>query len=272
MTRVFIDTYNEHSEGARELADYLGARRIRHERSRYRPRRSDTVINWGKSNVDNWFARNPAANYPTILNPRVAVRTASNKLTAFEAFQRFNVGRAEEDYLSFPMYTPLIEVARGWASGGSRIVSRSLLRGSGGRGMSVGETALEEIEGVSCKLWTKYHRKSREYRVHVFRGAVIDTQQKKRRDGVDADEQVRNHENGWVFAREGIEEQPEIAEVRRQALMAIQALGLDFGAVDVIFSVKKNKAWVLEVNTAPGLEGATITAYGEAFRNYIQEN
>jgi glutathione synthase/RimK-type ligase-like ATP-grasp enzyme len=48
--------------------------------------------------------------------------------------------------------------------------------------------------------------------------------------------------------------------------MAVAALGLDFGGVDVIWNERRQMAYVLEVNTACGLEGQTVNDYAEAFR------
>jgi D-alanine-D-alanine ligase-like ATP-grasp enzyme len=44
---------------------------------------------------------------------------------------------------------------------------------------------------------------------------------------------------------------------------------LDFGAVDVIWNEKEDKYYVLEVNTACGLEGTTLDKYVEQFRRYV---
>ena len=58
------------------------------------------------------------------------------------------------------------------------------------------------------------------------------------------------------------------AEAKTQAQNAVEALGLDFGAVDIILG--KNGIWyVLEVNTACGLEGTTLEKYCEQFRKFI---
>ena len=57
--------------------------------------------------------------------------------------------------------------------------------------------------------------------------------------------------------------------VKEQALKAIQALGLDFGAVDVGYNTRENKAYVYEVNSAPGLQGTTLTAYTNAFKELL---
>jgi D-alanine-D-alanine ligase-like ATP-grasp enzyme len=48
---------------------------------------------------------------------------------------------------------------------------------------------------------------------------------------------------------------------------AVAALGLDFGAVDIIED-KEGNFYVLEINTAPGLEGHTVTSYAKAFHGY----
>jgi len=277
--RIFIDSHNPHSQGARRLAEYLNARRIRQVGSRYRPRRSDVVINWGRSELGS-YARDPLRwdGIPTIINDQHAVAKASDKLFTFQTLHnsnesiRYDIGTGSP--ISFPEYTTDWVTAQRWQSEGSLIVSRSLLRASEGRGMEIGEFALETIEGVPVRLWVKYKRKSREYRVHVFKGEVIDIQQKKRvrsavTHGVDVDEQIRSHANGWIFAREGILDNPEIPVIKEQAILAVKALGLDFGAVDIIYSIKKNRCWVLEVNCAPGLEGTTVASYGEAIRRYI---
>ena len=48
---------------------------------------------------------------------------------------------------------------------------------------------------------------------------------------------------------------------------AAKALGLDFGAVDII--EKNGRYYVLEVNTAPRLEGYSIERYSNYFKWFI---
>jgi glutathione synthase/RimK-type ligase-like ATP-grasp enzyme len=47
------------------------------------------------------------------------------------------------------------------------------------------------------------------------------------------------------------------------------ASGLDFGAVDVIWNERQQRAYVLEINSAPGLEGTTIDDYVRYFGRQI---
>jgi hypothetical protein len=84
----------------------------------------------------------------------------------------------------------------------------------------------------------------------------------------EVNELIRSHHNGWIFARgnarlrhlDGVYKTP-IAE---EALIAIEAIGLDFGAVDVIYNNPTRQAFVLEVNSAPGMEAGSTTLF-----NYV---
>ena len=60
-------------------------------------------------------------------------------------------------------------------------------------------------------------------------------------------------------------------DVIHQATMAVGCLQLDFGAVDVIWNEAQKRAYVLEVNTAPGIEGTTLMRYASAFSSAIEK-
>lgn len=53
-----------------------------------------------------------------------------------------------------------------------------------------------------------------------------------------------------------------------EAIKGVKALGLQFGAVDCVLD-SAGKAWVIEVNTGPGLEGTAFKNYVEAFTETI---
>ena len=78
---------------------------------------------------------------------------------------------------------------------------------------------------------------------------------------------VRNLANGWVFCRDNVVEPDGL---RDAAVSACAALGLDFGAVDIIWNERENKCYVLEVNTAPGLQGTTLENYANAIAAWIK--
>jgi glutathione synthase/RimK-type ligase-like ATP-grasp enzyme len=197
---------------------------------------------------------------PNNIRGRVAFhfREGTDKLTQFRRFHEAGV--------TAPDFTTDIAAARQWCGEGHAVVCRTLLRGSEGRGIVVAE----EAGGlVQAPLYTKYVKKKREYRVHVFNGQVIDVQEKrKRRDFTDQrDTRIRNVANGYVFCRDGITE-PE--GMRQLALDACNAVGYSLGAVDIGYNERDNRAFVLEVNSTPGMEGTTLEKYSDAIINWFR--
>lgn len=120
---------------------------------------------------------------------------------------------------------------------------------------------------VKAPLYTKYVPKKDEYRVHVVAGKVIDVQRKALRNGWleehggDVNYKVRNLANGFVYVRQDVVAPKQVME---EPVKAMEILKLDFGAVDVVYNAKKESAYVLEINTAPGLEGTSVDNYAKA--------
>lgn len=235
--------YRAGSRSASALAQALGGRVLRLQGSTWRQRLGDTVINWGNSNPQFMATHNGDTGILT---------TASNKLRFFQSMP---------DGIT-PRY---------WTNGQDipddvfPIVCRTVLAGHSGEGIVI---ANNRQELVRASLYVQYKKKQSEYRIHLGRrGNAIVTiaEQKKvrRRDHDNPNWLVRNHTNGFIYQREGIMV-PEA--VRNAAEQSFVASRLDFGAVDVIFNAREGRAYVLEINTAPGLEGQTITDYANFFR------
>lgn len=190
------------------------------------------------------------------------VAIAANKRSTFQLLKEHNV--------SIPEYTAERETALGWIQAGNLVVCRTLLSSHSGRGIVLSDS-VDNL--VPAPLYSLYVKKKHEFRVHVINGRVVDVQQKRRRsDQVGTgsiNNQIRNHANGWIYARENIEE-PE--DLRSSAVAAVSALGLDFGAVDIVWNAHRNKCYVLEVNSAPGLDGSTVGIYANALLEMINEN
>lgn len=253
MKRIRIYPYKLGSESSRALSTELDSLCVKPD-GRYRPRVNDMIVNWGNSEVPSW----DATTIPFLNNP-IAVGYAVNKLRTFELLRRFNVPTPE-------WTTDKWEALR-WHSDGETVVERHNLTGSKGDGIMV----IYVIQALSdiAPLYTKLIERAREYRVHVFDGQVIDLQQKKRRvtgleNANDSDGTIKNLANGWVFVRDDITHPPR--SIFDVSIRAVEALGLDFGAVDVL--TKDGQCYVLEVNTACGLEGSTLTSYVNAITRY----
>ncbi len=241
--------YRQGSRGARELATALGGRVLRlGGASRYVPRAQDLVVNWGNADPPNLH---PAR----VINGR-GIRAASNKRTFFE-----RVHEHAPDAIP-PYWTSAADIP----DNAFPIVCRTTLAGHSGEGIVIAET---RANLVNAPLYVKYIKKQDEYRVHVGKRGVqidvIDVQQKRRRqDHENPNWQVRNLAGGFIYAREGVEPPVCVLDVARRAFTCID---LDFGAVDVIYNARENRAYVLEVNTAPGITGTTVERYVNYFRS-----
>lgn len=193
-----------------------------------------------------------------LYNRPYAVQLASNKLYTFSQFRHNNV--------PCPPWTTSKETAASWIDDGKSVVCRTSVTSHSGNGIVFADTK-EQLEQVTAPLYTQYIKKKKEFRVHVFKGTVIDVQEKRRNTDVEnVDYRIRNHAGGFVFCRDSISEPSSLRSVANQA---VSALGLDFGAVDIIWNEKQDACYALEVNTAPGLEGSTLTAYTNAFKKDI---
>lgn len=152
-----------------------------------------------------------------------------------------------------------------------RIVLRHVLNGHSGEGIEVWSNTLGEEHSVpDAPLYVQYIPKTDEYRIHVFQGKILDVQRKARNTEIPdeaVDWQVRNHQNGFIFMRDGVTPSTVPSQVPEQALLAVPALDLDFGAVDIIWNRTHDKAYVLEVNASPGMTGTTLDRYCEAFKS-----
>ena len=248
--RVVLYPYKMNSQSAIVLQESLIDQGIRCKRVRpdgnYNPKRNDLIINWGNGHTPHWFILN-------ILNHPVEVDLAINKLDTFEVLKQTEI--------SIPEYTTDPDIAAEWFDDNHIIVGRRTLTGHSGQGIELMCSSLDEgFRDFSSTflLYVKYVKKTAEYRVHVWKGEIIDVQQKRKRRGVEVNTQIRTHGNGWVFCHEEVAPPQMVLD---EAKKSVTALGLDFGAVDAIWNNHYNKAYVLEVNTAPGLEGVTLTKY-----------
>lgn len=254
MRNVNLFAYNANSEGAAELCEALDIRRIRHQNSNYVGSPQKTVINWGSSTLPAPVLRSRVLNTPAVLS------LMSNKRTFFEAM--------EDTDCRVPEWTVESNIANHWIMQGNTVCARAILNGHSGNGLTVHGPNVVPLPRVP--LYTKYVKKKAEYRIHFVNGEVIDIQRKIRRPDYagPVNWHIRNHDNGFIFVRNGVREAlPQ--DVLTQAMHCIANSGLDFGAVDVIYNEQQDQAYVLEVNTAPGLTGETVVNYANAFRRML---
>lgn len=206
------------------------------------------IINWGSTNVDLQATLNPSEN----------VGWAVDKIITLEALGEGGV-----------------RVPQWWTTTtgvptDQTILARSCLNCSSGAGITIVRSG-EPMP--TAPLYVQYVKKSAEYRVHVFKGKTIFVQQKRKKENVtqtSLQSLIRSHANGWVFAENNVtfKDQEQESCTKAMAVRAVELLGLDFGAVDVIIGKKDGLPYILEVNTAPGLQSTRLTS---AYVNAIKE-
>lgn len=249
-SRVRIRPYKQCSASARALADYLGAKVLKLENSKFRPRRDDIVINWGNSSTYYGDC--------IVFNSPLAVAIASNKIKTFQrldeagiSIPEFCLDRDNVQYLSARM-----------------VVVRNTVTGHSGDGIDILPKFTVPSEIPIAPLYTGFIPKKAEYRVIVVDGKAVDIKQKRLSSTAPEDRSpfIRNHANGWVQTRDNIDYVEGLEDI---AIDSVEALGLDFGAVDIVVD-SHDELFVLEVNTAFGLEGLTIELVGNAIRDMLR--
>lgn len=266
-----IVPYNKRSKGFRALVAALGLKLKRpqdfeklvvdhqYANGSGKPlKKRPFLINWGSGNIPAWMY----SNSDKVLNAQQAVNNCRNKVRFFDLVK---------DKARVPEYTKDIAQAMAWVEEGKSVMGR---KETGSCGTDI--VFYEDDPGAfqASDFWVLYKKKKSEFRVHIFGGNVISTQMKAIRTTDEMGQpipagtvnfRIRNHKNGFIFKRNDLVVPPDVMTQAVKAMAAVP--GLDFGAVDVIYNAHEDRAYVLEINTAPGLEGTTLDDYAKAIKS-----
>lgn len=122
-------------------------------------------------------------------------------------------------------------------------------------------------EWLHRQFWVKVIKVKDEYRQHIAFEKAIRRGKKIQAEAARRVMPVRSRNNGWHI---DYGEFNAPASLRDIAKKAVKALGYQWGAVDIIED-EQGKLYVLEVNSAPALKDqGTLTAYVEAFKNWVR--
>ena len=165
--RIRVLPYRQGSRSARALADAIGGKVLRLEGSRFRPRPTDVIINWGNTT--------PYTGPMIMFNEPESIRNVSNKLVFFQRLKDMLI----EDLIP-PFWTNKDDIP----DEDFPIVCRTVLAGHSGEGIVIADTR-EQL--VDCPLYVKYIKKQDEYRIHVGvlndgSTSIISQQRKARRE------------------------------------------------------------------------------------------
>lgn len=251
MSRFMIYPYKQASEGAIAIAKALDGQRILREGSKYSPRASDVIINWGASDCPFENALN--ASNGAVLNKLAFF----NRLIGTGLTPPFAGTLAGATSLAFPVFC------------------RTQLKGRDGAGIVVANNAAEL---VPCDLYVQGAVKTSEYRVHVGRKdiddfTIIGVQQKFVDETLPGqDPRVWAGEGTrfvWTVNGNPVQLPASVMAVIKSAFAEFPEL--TFGAFDVIYDRVTAAAYVLEINTAPTMTPETTRRYAEFFRSFAVE-
>jgi len=299
--------YKTGSQSARALKLALGGVVIRTENSRYRYRPGHIVINWGNSQVPPSLEGVDILNSPSAVAVAANKLTTLQNLQERDVpAVPFTTDRQEaEEWLREGTQVYARHQLNGHSGAGIEVFKPSatlvLTEGEIAKRALLGNITMQ-LRGASedhladivtrrtdsiqpqtraatlplpiAPLYTAGVSNKGEYRVHVFDGEVILYQKKSRRVGEDGEvvtaegeeADVRNLASNWIYRTGNLNRLERIEDL---AIEAISALGLDFGAVDIIMD-NEGDVFVLEVNSAPGLGNTdTLDAYVSVFNEMI---
>jgi hypothetical protein len=234
---VFLLYHGRSHVTGQRLGDFLGV-----PHGRETGPRADYLIRWGSRTGAGWRPRE------TVINSRASLNNNSDKLDAMRQLENAGIPvppyTEDRDDFGDEIDYPLV----GREEQHSRGEDINLI-------LQWRDAYLTEND-----FFVKYIPTDLEYRMHVVNGDVVQIHEKRLRSEADNHPFIRNAETGWVFV-----EPRETPPPDQLAIDAVGALGLDFGAVDVIREEDTGDHYVLEVNTAPSLDEANLRRYGEAF-------
>jgi len=175
-----------------------------------------------------------------------------DKLTQYRWFK--------EQGLSALEFTTDREVAIQWVRDNTTVFGRKYLNSSCGKGIVVYSPGEPTESLLGIPVFTKYKKKKREFRVHIFRDQVVAVTEKRKRAGFEGtrDTKIRNLANGYVFCQ-SVSNEP--AGLRELALAASKVSPSDFKGVDIGYNEHNNDLFIIEVNSAPGIQGSNVDAY-----------
>lgn len=282
---------------AKKLATTLGCS---HGAEKPKPSEADIVICWGTKTKDN-------TTFPTgvvVLNHPDKIRDNRNKFLALETMKAAGIN--VESFCQ-----GLDAVGKPASGVKLPVIGRTKYhQGGKGFWMCPSMTHVKSALEEGANYFQNMIEIKDEYRTHVFGGKVIYAVQKVKRTSEEmeaafiedemarqkslsekagetfsevavlpflkrqakkfaadgANMMIRSNRLGWKFKR--VKSLPK--DVEAQAISACKVLGLDFGAVDMCTDAS-GKAWVIEVNTGPGLEESTFTAYVEVLKEKLKE-
>lgn len=174
-----------------------------------------------------------------------------NKLKQYEFFKANDIPHAP--------FSTKIEDAKKWLKQGHAVVCREFVKGQGGHGLHIADS-LDSL--VDAKVYTKYMKKKREFRVNLFKHKVVNIREKIGKAGK---WNICTQANGFTttFVKTPISNEEYLRNIAEQASHVSSS---DFIGVDVGYNQFYDEYFVLEVNSGPSIEGQSVNDFVKAMQ------
>lgn len=218
-------------------------------------------VDLGNSIVVRWGSREefPTDDHTVVYNSAKAIKTATDKKLSRELFIKNSV--------SCPMLVTDTNIGR---VNNFPIIARPLVHSKGRNFVTLrnqNEFLTHYRTNKNGWYYSDFIDKSREFRVHVAHGKALAIMEKTRPgDGNIAWNRAQNDTDPFTYIKWSDVDAQNLGFIIKEAIVAVAALGLDFGGVDVM--MRGNEAFVLEVNTSPTLNSSPYVA--ERWGKYFQ--
>jgi len=195
------------------------------------------------------------------INTSEAVKTSVDKIAAFTAI--------DSRGLPTLVWMEDRQTAQDLVDEGLKIVVRDTAIGRQGQGIGLVGIGVEDGDhtGVvpEAPLYTVHYDKTHEFRVFVVNGKAVALTQKKRMSkkkreerGIEVNNLVRSHRNGWIFAHNNLAcDVAGATFIKQLGEEAAAAVGLGLTGIDILAKIDDGgvlwDAVVCETNSSPGM-------------------
>ena len=214
----------------------------------------------------NWGQTRPHPFNKDVINNPLAVNYYSSKIRFYSLIINHYDDLITEDFKLLRLVKKK-GVAEIFLNNGYNIFARQYTSSHGGKGIThhtpgdVLPEAKYYTVGLPHETKAEYFNRYIECRAHVVTdpNGVFWCQKRKMSDtkmqeyGFTYDPYIRSYKNGWVFSYD-VDEAVDTESIEEHLVYFVKEFGLDFVAADLIFDKEEECWYLLEINTAPGLD------------------
>lgn len=159
-----------------------------------------------------------------------------------------------------PVWTQNAHLAKDWHSSGNVVYARKERITARGQGITL-IYPINKWPGEDFLVYTKYIPNDREFRVNIFEDKFVNIREKLLLENYATRSLVRSSDNGYTTTHHLPIPDTLKERIKLLALAAAEISSSSFKGVDIIYNEDEDKLYVLEVNSAPAIQGSSVGEY-----------